>query len=608
MAIPSPWPLFATQRPTNKASILLDTTCFSTTDFDDFQVVQDHPLPLPSNPVKPPNMQNSEVAELLRRKALSNGVLDTRARYNHPTFPPSTFLTTLIQQERFKEYISNHFGSLNPHLRDASTTTTNQEPLHKEVNATIANSLLNTVLPHAVQVASTEWICKAIFPDDVLPVPFDDTLLDKIPECWDKSVERFSNFPDTMGEHAVQNWLNHLAHTLGIQHGLIKVSSDSADGDVDADESDGVDDVDADESDGVDDDGVDGTDGGVGDFDEVDPERNAYVISAAEDRSFSRVSHKIAPSGGYRVRKPDIILINRNIRHFLKNGERRPRWHHVEAIVEVSLSAPRESMLQQILEKAALMFEAQPFRRFVLGLVLRGRSTNANAEFSFVLVDRVGVCLNDWTGIAGYGAVDLARIVFALSYARPEVLGIDTSMTVDFFSGNVSKIRVQDQEFNVIKHIYSSLVLFGRGTHIFLVQDKDGKSHILKDAWLLANQGMSEITILSTISKKLQEDSSPDAQKFQSMHPRFIVGEEIEDSTKKRRGRASDPPPERLHRRVVTGPVGDTLTSFRSREEFVKVLLDCVDCKCSIQYQSYVLIRLLFRARISAQEMRNSSW
>jgi hypothetical protein len=324
MAIPSPWPLFATQRPTNKASILLDTTCFSTTDFDDFQVVQDHPLPLPSNPVKPPNMQNSEVAELLRRKALSNGVLDTRARYNHPTFPPSTFLTTLIQQERFKEYISNHFGSLNPHLRDASTTTTNQEPLHKEVNATIANSLLNTVLPHAVQVASTEWICKAIFPDDVLPVPFDDTLLDKIPECWDKSAERFSNFPDTMGEHAVQNWLNHLAHTLGIQHGLIKVSSDSADGDVDADESDGVDDVDADESDGVDDDGVDGTDGGVGDFDEVDPERNAYVISAAEYCSFSRVSHKIAPSGGYRVRKPDIILINRNIRHFLKNGERRP--------------------------------------------------------------------------------------------------------------------------------------------------------------------------------------------------------------------------------------------------------------------------------------------
>jgi hypothetical protein len=108
-------------------------------------------------------------------------------------------------------------------------------------------------------------------------------------------------------------------------------------------------------------------------------------------------------------------------------------------------------------------------------------------EFSFVLVDRAGVCLTFWTGIAGYAAIDLTRIVFALSYACPEVLSIDISMMVDFFSGNVSKISVQDQEFNVIKHIYSSLILFGHGTHIFLVQDKVGNSHILKDAWLLAN-------------------------------------------------------------------------------------------------------------------------
>jgi len=580
--MPSPWPSYTTRGPPEKASFLLDTTCFSTTDFDNFNdfqsVSQDHLLSLLS---EPPIMQNSEVAELLRKKALSNGVLDVRARYNHPTFPSPTFLTTLIQRGRFEDYISNEFGSPDLHSKEVSTTT-NQEPLHKEVNATIANSLLKTVLHHTAQVASTDsWVSKAIFPDEALPVPFKDACLDNIPECWDKATERFSNFPDTMGEHAVQEWLNHLAHSLGIQHGLIKadnshkVPSDRPGQAVDTDK--------------VDVGGVGKVDGGVGKVGEVDPERNGFIIPGVEDRSFSRVSHKVAPSGGYRLRKPDIILINRDIRHFLKNGERRPRWHHIEAIVEVSLSAPRESMLQQILEKLALMFEAQPFRRFVLGLVLRGRTT-ANAEFSFILVDRAGVCLSEWTTIAGYGAIDLARIVFALSFARPEVLGIDTSMTIDYFSGNVTQIKVQDQEFKVIKHIYSSLVLFGRGTHIFLVQDKDGNSHILKDAWLLANQGMSEIDILSTISDKLQTDPSPDAQKFRSIHSRFVVGEEIGDSTKKRRGRLADPPPERLHRRVVTGPVGGTLTSFRSREEFIQVLLDCVDCKSSIQYQSYVLI------------------
>ena len=124
-----------------------------------------------------------------------------------------------------------------------------------------------------------------------------------------------------------------------------------------------------------------------------------------------------------------------------------------------SLSAPHESMLQQILAKSALMFEAQPFRQFVLGLALQGCSTILNAEFSFILVDWAGVCLTSCAPIAGYEAINLTRIVFVCSYAHLEFLSIDTWMTVDFFSVNVSKIRVEAQEFKVIKHIQSSLAV-----------------------------------------------------------------------------------------------------------------------------------------------------
>ena len=556
--MPPTWPHFMTRGPSCKADILLDTTCFSTSDFDylDAFVSQDHSLPSISNRAKP-EMQNQEfVMEVLRRKALANGVLEVQARYNHPTFPPATFLTTLIQQERFKEYISNEFPSLN--LRPL-VSTTNHEPLRQEVNATVANSLLTT--PH--QVGTAEWVRKAIFPDKVLPTAFNDGCLDNVPECWDPSKQRFTNFPETIGERAIQDWLNHLAHTLGVQHGLIKEEEEPEDflstsDDDDDDEDDSADEVDS----------------GM--------EKKGFVVTGAEDRSFSMLSCNKAPSGGHRVRKPDIILINRNLRHFLIDGSRRPRWLHIEAIVEVSVSASRESMLQQILEKAALMFETQPFRRFAMGLALRG--TGDDVEFCFMLVDRAGVCRTNWVPISGYEAIDLACIVFGLSYASPQSLGIDTSMTVDLFSGNVTKIKVEDQEFNVIKHVYSSLILFGRGTHVFLVQDKDGKFHILKDAWILAEHGISEIDILSSISETLKNDPSPDAQKYRSMHPRFVVGKEIRDSTNIRRGRLTNMPLERLHRRVVTGPVGDPLTSFRSREEFVKVLLDCVDCKSSIQY------------------------
>ena len=618
-------PLFTTRGPPRKADILLDTSCFSTSDFGSFDnfVSQDHPLSSMSNPA---NMQNHAlVMETLRRKALSNGVLDTQARYNHPSFPPATFLTTLIQQKRFKQYISNEFPSLN---LDLPVSTTNHEPLHKEINATVANSLLNAAILDAAQVGPSEWVCKAIFPDKFLPVPFDDACLDNVQECWDRTTQQFSNFPESMGERDLQDWLNHLAHTLGVQHSLIKEPKDFSsthdgevvgahdgevvsayDGEVvgahdgeDVGAYDGEDvgaddggDVGAD--DGGDVSGVDEVDGGV--------EKREFVIAGVKDCSFSIISHQKGPSGGYHHRKPDIMLINRNLCHFLEDGKCRPRWHHVEAIVEVSASASHASMLQQILEKAALMFETQPFRRFAIGLALRG--TGGHAEFCFMLVDRAGACLTNWTSIAGYGAINFARIVFGLSYASPEFLGIDTSMTVDFFSGNVTKIKVEDQEFKVIKHIYSSLILLGRGTHVFLVQDKDQKFHILKDAWLLADHGISEIDILSSISNTLKNDPGADAQKYRSMHPRFVVGEEIGDSTTARRGRLTKMPPERLHRRVVTGPVGDPLTSFRSREEFVQVLLDCVDCKSSIQI-SKLLIQLLFRARISAQKMQHGTW
>jgi len=568
MSIPSAWPLFTTRGPLD---VLLDTSCFSTSDFGTFNdfVFENHPLSSMSNPTKPIDMQtHALVMEVLRMKALSDGVLDNQARYSHPSFPPATFLTTLLQQKRFKQYISNEFPSLN---LDLPVSTVNHEPLRKELNATVANSILN-----AAQVGTSEWVCKAIFPNEFLPVPFDDACLDNVQECWDKATQQFSNFPKSMGERDLQDWLNHLAHTLGVQHSLIKEPKDLSsahDGEVVG--ADDGEDVGADDGEDV---GVDEVDGGV--------EKRGFVIAGVQDRSFSMIAHQKGPSGGYRLRKPDIMLINRNLRHFLKDGKRRPRWHHVEAIVEVSASAPRASMLQQIIEKAALMFETQPYRRFAIGLALRG--TGGRAEFCFVLVDRAGACLTNWAPIAGYEAINFARIVFGLSYANPEFLGIDTSMTVDFFSGDVTKIKVEDQEFKVIKHIHSSLILLGRGTHVFLVQDKEQKFHILKDAWLLSDHGISEITILSSISNTLKNDPGADAQKYRSMHPRFVVGEEIGDSTNARRGRLTKMPPERLHRRAVTGPVGDSLTSFRSREEFVKVLLDCVDCKSSIQYQSYL--------------------
>jgi hypothetical protein len=208
----------------------------------------------------------------------------------------------LLQQKHFKQYISDKFPSLN---LDPTGPTMNHKPLCKEINATVANSLFNTTILNATQVGTSEWVCKAIFPNEFLPVLFDDECLGNIQECWDKAMQQFSNFPESMGEHDFQDWLNHLVHTLGVQHSLIKEPQDLSsayDGQVvsahdceDVSADDGGD-VGPDDGENV---GVDKVDGGV--------EKRGFVI---QDCSFSMIAHQKGPSRGYHLCKPDIMLIN----------------------------------------------------------------------------------------------------------------------------------------------------------------------------------------------------------------------------------------------------------------------------------------------------------
>ena len=575
--MPSPWPLSIARGPYQQADLLLDSTCYSLESLSDFDSNDDSnnntrsPLSFLDLSFMAENRLLDAGSEAeIRKSSISNFTLNAEARYNHPTFPPVLFLTAFLQPTRFSAYIAHTFPSV---TLDTSILplTTHPEPLRKEVNATFANTLLNTNVP--TTIATVEWIFDKIFPNSSLPVPFNDKCLDNVEQCWDQDAQKFSHFPDATLENPVQNWLNHLANTLGVKHGLIRPTpSDSL-----SDSSDIYNDEAEDLVGGQD----DANDTVLEDSADNNAELPAFVISSAEDRSFSTVTHQKGPSGGFRLCKLDIILVNRNLRHFLHKHDLRPRWHHIDAIIEVSSSAPRVDMLQQILEKASLVFEAQPHRQFVIGMAIRGTAATS-LDYSFLLIDRSGVCVTLWQPCSGYDGINFARIIFALCYGAPELVGVDTTMDVDLLTGNVTHILVNNQRFTVVKHIYASLVLFGRGTHVFLVRDENGQHHILKDAWLLKDHGISEVAVLSDIHDILQRDNSPEAQRYRSLHSRYITGEELNDSTSDRRGRLTNKPADRVHRRVVTGPVGDPLTTFRSRREFVQIILDCVDCKFNV--------------------------
>ena len=104
-------------------------------------------------------------------------------------------------------------------------------------------------------------------------------------------------------------------------------------------------------------------------------------------------------------------------------------------------------------------------------------------------------------------------------------------MTMDLLSGDVTSIKVKGKAYHVVKHIHSSLVLFGCGTHVFIVEGDVGL-HILKDSWVLVGHGLCETDVLDKICTVLSKDSSEKAKKFQSVYTRFIAGEDVGDSTR----------------------------------------------------------------------------
>ena len=340
---------------------------------------------------------------------------------------------------RFIDYIKNMFPSIRP-VTDSTTISESMEvkdATYKEVNATAANTLLGAGIP--VMIAESDWIKGCVFPDSTLPVAFNEDCLNDIPDCWDATTCQFVNFPATTTELTLQDWLNHLAHILGVKHELIKpipmeepspeglspkepltgpeehlrlseelVSDDmyasegerENDGKRDGDgereddgeqeaggeqEDDGEQEEDEDEDHDAE---IGGPNAGIvlGDVIPDIAKRNGYVVPEAEDRSFSQISHNNPPTGGYRTRKPDIILLNRTLCHFLHENTYRPRWHHIEAVIEVSASAQRLDMVRQILEKTAIMFEAQPVHQFAMGLAFRGTSAK-KVEYCFLLID-----------------------------------------------------------------------------------------------------------------------------------------------------------------------------------------------------------------------------
>ncbi|KJA23319.1 hypothetical protein HYPSUDRAFT_201598 [Hypholoma sublateritium FD-334 SS-4] len=451
-----------------------------------------------------------------------------------PILPPAHNYSALGNPERFQAYITTQLpsaqagsvGGLPPPLPEIPS-----EKCSNKINSTFFRDLLKD----SFKQSTTElvWIEKLVFCDEVLPVKFEekqvtaDTNICKVPSS------SILHQPDATTEPSVQNWLNNIANNLAAVH---KFS---------------------------------------------DPSLNI----SRSDRTFDCRAATRAAEGSCLNLKPDICVIRRvDPRVSPKTPEERLHWRNVYAFIEVTSSDTSRlaNILKQIQQKSMCLFDVQPQRRFVCALGLFGNPPNI--VFTFVVVDRSGLLFTKPIPLRSYGASFFLRIIFAFAFAKPEVLGWDPTMKLNPETNEVVSIDVTGfykdstvattHTFEIVKLLHSSPILYSRGTRVWIVKDEQGQFCVLKDSWILSGRTTSEVQFTRNIDRAIQED--PDGYLFKHSCPSYVIGQEEVWSTDTIRGVLAKSPT-RIQRRIVTGPIGDPITSFRSKKEFVSVLLDIVN-------------------------------
>ena len=285
-------------------------------------------------------------------------------------------------------------------------------------------------------------------------------------------------------------------------------------------------------------------------------------------------SCNLPPSGAHLKQKPDLVLLSQEYYASIKENPQRIDWRRIRSFGEVTLEKrkPRR-MWKTINAKSFLSFIVQFDRRFATAL-----SFSSSGDYAFTLTDREGqIHYKSTLKSPGLEAAQrFLTIIAFLMFGDDSDIGLDPHFICDGYDRLVA-INVDDKRYELGDRIYTVESLLGRGTNVWIVTRED-KQFILKDSWVLGDIVESEIIHLQAMKEHSQ---------IKSQVPTFVGGGDVKinktiDSTANYRGQGlvGYHRNQRVHRRIVTGPVGAPLTKFRSKKEFVNVLMNVVSGMC----------------------------
>lgn len=458
-----------------------------------------------------------------------------------PVLPAAHNFSALGNPEKFDAYIKSQFpvvrkvGENTGGSGGQSLASLPNRPVPTNRNTCQENSLFfNNILKskQKIEVGTFDWVNKTIFPNDKLPISFNDGAITADPTLWNEPTVSLPSPPKEMTERHVRKWLNNLAHNLSAVHNIPKLTC------------------------------------------------------ARSDRSFDSSTATKGPVGSFMLRKPDISVIDRTDKHHMKHSEEQMHWRRIFAIIEVTSTKPTPSvvtsLLHQIAEKSACLFDVQPQRRFTCALIFFGKP--GSLKFVFVVVDRCSLIHTLPSPLTSTNVFTFLKIIFAFCFALPECLGWDPTMKINPLTKEVTSITVTGYEsgstdlatrtFTIVRLLHSSPVLYSRGTRVWIVMDEQGSFYVLKDSWILGDRKTSEIEFVKHIDQTIKDDE--EGYLYQYICPTYCIGQETvwcTDTIRLHILKSST----RNQRRMVTGPIGDPITSFRSKKEFVTAFLDIIN-------------------------------
>lgn len=249
----------------------------------------------------------------------------------------------------------------------------------------------------------------------------------------------------------------------------------------------------------------------------------------------------------------------------LDKASKNPVWVNVRGVCEITSSDNFHARIRNtIYNKAFIIMTTQFDRRFTLFLSVAGVS------FQLVACDRAGVVISATYDFHNDPLVIL-RILAGFMFSEEIFIGYDPSITRDD-EDNLLKITVADKEYDILNKIFTSETLRGRATQCWRV-GREGMEFVMKDTWIQVGRQSNEIEMLRHIAGV-------------PCVPTIIEGEDLAlpngttDSTAEiRKGLdQSDLKVEnRLHRRILMTPHGESIFTFASKKELIGALIDVVE-------------------------------